>query len=419
MVIGEMETGLIPLYLAMNYRGCRTLPRGKSTEGRPRQCLTTRNGGRAPQSNYRDNKSSRILVGKTAFFPANTENKEIDGSSIETTTATNSFMLAISFWLAIALILGFIGYRGYLYIANTPKAKKAFYEVHVLINPQDPENHTRLRAWHATNKEQLLKMGFLNSRIMATRTSVGVYPIQPMITCLVNVRDHKESQQRTDELAKIVNQALTSNADNLVQRSKSEKIVPDNLVQRSKSEKIVQPDTSHLLAQSVSDYRYFESHMKIKGIHIDGKIQTINTIALWIQLAKLCRSAAWTDRKISVVLLSNFDSAKGPYPVSTLRMYDTNLKTFLHEDYKFAQFLRENGYEVIGHHVEEGTYDDNPFTDLDWAIFPISSQSQDEHSRGKPFNQCFRWCRPEDITDEACTPPEGWLQRVTDFEMSI
>ena len=172
------------------------------------------------------------------------------------------------------------------------------------------------------------------------------------------------------------------------------------------------------MTQSVDAFRYYESHMKVTGINIDGTIHKINTIELWIQLAKLCRSASWTDRKISVVFLSNFDSAKGPYPVSTLRMYDTDLQTFLNEDYKFVQFLKSNGYEVINHHVEHGTYDDNPFTDLDWAIFPKSSQSHYDYVRGKPFNQCFRWCQPEDITDQACNPPDGWLQRVTEFEMS-
>ena len=324
---------------------------------------------------------------------------------------------------------------GYFYVtSNISKVvKKAFYEIHILIVP-NPEIHAKLKIWHDTNKEQLLKMGFLNSRIMATRTSVGVFPIQPMITCLVSVRNQKESNDLTDKLAKIVNDALTSTSDNLVQRTKSEKIIPDNLVQRTKSEKIIPDnlvqrtksekiipethDTSNQLTQSVDGFRYYESHMKVTGINIDGTIHKINTIEIWIQLAKLCRSASWTDRKISVVFLSNFDSAKGPYPVSTLRMYDTDLQTFLNEDYKFVQFLKSNGYEVINHHVEQGTYDDNPFTDLDWAIFPKSSQSHYDYVRGKPFNQCFRWCQPEDISDQACNPPIGWLQRVTEFEAS-
>jgi hypothetical protein len=84
-------------------------------------------------------------------------------------------------------------------------------------------------------------------------------------------------------------------------------------------------------ARRVSGTGYFESHCKVLGI---------NTVEEWQKLAKLCASSAWTNRKISVPLLSNFDSAKGPYPVTTLRMYETDLKTFLEEHDKFIAFLK-------------------------------------------------------------------------------
>jgi hypothetical protein len=107
---------------------------------------------------------------------------------------------------------------------------------------------------------------------------------------------------------------------------------------------------------------------------------------------------------------------KGPYPVSTLRMYDTELETFLKEHYKFIQFLKDNGYQIMNPHVEEATYDNNPFTDLNWAIFPKHTNAYYDYVIGKKFNQCFRWCEPDDITDEACNPPQGWLEKVTEFE---
>jgi hypothetical protein len=97
-------------------------------------------------------------------------------------------------------------------------------------------------------------------------------------------------------------------------------------------------------------------------------------------------------------------------------MYETDLKTFLREHYKFIAFLKENGYQIMNPHIEESHHDNNPFTDLDWAIFSRYSDAYKDYVLGSSFNKCFRWCEPQDFTEEAYNPPEGWLEQVTAFE---
>jgi hypothetical protein len=288
--------------------------------------------------------------------------------------------------------------------------QEKFFEVHVLIKPH---LYSSLQKWVESNKGQLLKEGFLNVRYMATRTSTGVAKVQPMVTCLVRVRNHKESIEWTQRLTQIIKDALKSEAS--IDRSKSE-----GFVDRSKSEGFVDPSESESeedvvggkprrvrRVRRVSGTGYFESHCKVLGI---------NTVEEWQKLAKLCASSAWTDRMISVPLLSNFDSAKGPYPVTTLRIYETDLKTFLEEHDKFIAFLKEQGYQIMNPHIEESQFDNNPFTDLDWAIFPRYADAYKDYVLGKSFNECFRWVEPQDFTEEAYNPPEGWLEQVTAFE---
>ena len=74
------------------------------------------------------------------------------------------------------------------------RKQEKFFEVHVLIKPH---LHQSLQIWVNSNKSQLLKEGFLNVRYMATRTSTGVARVQPMVTCLVRVKNHKESIEWT------------------------------------------------------------------------------------------------------------------------------------------------------------------------------------------------------------------------------
>ena len=273
----------------------------------------------------------------------------------------------------------------YLLTRKSSNEKDKEFEIHVLI---DPNLNSVLRKWVDNNKNLFLKRGFYNLRYMATRTSVGVSLTQPMVTCLVRCRNHAESVEWTQKLSLIVKDAL-----------KSEGLV------REKSEGLVKEESKKL--RRVSGTGYFESHCKVLGI---------NTVEDWQKLSKLCASSTWTDRKISVPLLSNFDSAKGPYPVTTLRMYETDLKTFLLEHYKFIAFLKENGYQIMNPHIEESHHDNNPFTDLDWAIFPRYPNAYKDYVLGSSFNKCFRWCEPQDFTEESYNPPEGWLEQVTAFE---
>jgi hypothetical protein len=343
------------------------------------------------------------------------------------------------------------------------KNEKNLYEIHVLIDPTKPEFRQKLQEWHVINKDKLLKIGFLNSRIMATRTSVGVAKIQSMITCVVYVKNHAESIQKTKELSSIVRKALSSESEVVrekveevvrekveevvheevvrekveevvheevvrekveevvrekveeVVREKVEKVVHEEVV-REKVEEVVREKVEEVVVQEksekvqqVHDTCYIESHCKVIGI---------NTVDEWRKLAKLCASSSWTNKKIAVPLLSNFDSMKGPYPVTTLRMYETDIDSFLIEHYKFINFLKESGYKITNPHIEISPYDNNPFTDLDWAIFSRYPGAFRDYVLGKSFNQCFRWCEPEDFTDEAYNPPDGWLEKVIEFEKS-
>ena len=337
------------------------------------------------------------------------------------------------------------------------KNEKNLYEIHVLIDPTKPEFRQKLQEWHVINKDILLKMGFLNSRIMATRTSVGWAKIQSMITCVVYVKNHAESIQKTKELSSIVRKALSSESEVVrekveevvrekveeVVREKVEEVVHEEVVRekveevvreevvREKVEEVVREKVEEVVHEKVEVVRekveevvVQEKSEKVQQVHdtcyIEShcKVVKINTVDEWRKLAKLCASSSWTNRKISVPLLSNFDSMKGPYPVTTLRMYETDIDSFLIEHYKFINFLKESGYEITNPHIEISPYDNNPFTDLDWAIFTRYPDAFRDHVLGKSFNQCFRWCEPEDFTDKAYNPPDGWLEKVIEFEKS-
>jgi hypothetical protein len=322
------------------------------------------------------------------------------------------FVATLALWLAHYFLLR----RS----SSEEKSDGDFFEIHVLINPK---LHSFLRKWVDSKKDFLLKLGFLNARYMATRTSVGNSRIQPMVTCLVRCNDHAESVEWTQKLSQIVKDALKSEG---IVREKSEYLVrkKSECIVRKKSEGLVRKKSEGLVHETskklrrVSGTGYFESHCKVTGKKDaeTGKVTPIDTVETWREFAKLCASSAWTNRKISVPLLSNFDSAKGKFPVTTLRMYETDLETFLEEHNKFIAFLKEQGYEIMNPHIEESHYDNNPFTDLDWAIFPRYADAYKDYVLGKSFNKCFRWVEPQDFTEEAYNPPEGWLEQVTAFE---
>lgn len=152
---------------------------------------------------------------------------------------------------------------------------------------------------------------------------------------------------------------------------------------------------------------YFEGHFKVLGI---------NTPQKWREFADICRKCDWSERKIAVPLLSNYDSRKGPYPVITLRMYDTDMYTFLIEFNKFRDYIQNLGYAIEHPHVEVSHDDEDPLTDLNWAIFPVEQNSLEKYKNGAPFLKCFRWAIPKDITDDACNPPKDWFEQVKAFE---
>jgi len=159
--------------------------------------------------------------------------------------------------------------------------------------------------------------------------------------------------------------------------------------------------------ETVRDTEYFEGHFKVMGV---------NTIEEWRKLAKICRNCEWSDFKVAVPLLANYYSKKGCYPTTTFRMYDTDMYTFLVEFNKFRTFMEKLGYVIEHPHVESSYDDDDPLTDLNWAIFENEKNSLEKYKNGAKFLDCFRWALPSDITDEACEPPADWLEKITAFE---
>jgi hypothetical protein len=127
-------------------------------------------------------------------------------------------------------------------------SQKRLFEIHILIRANDEGLLSSLRAWHELNKQSLSTMGYENSRIMATRTVVGNFPVQPMITCVVYTTSHAEAINLRKKLSDILVSALqTDNArgktEEVISRGKTEEVIArgktEEVIARGKTEEVI------------------------------------------------------------------------------------------------------------------------------------------------------------------------------------
>ena len=116
---------------------------------------------------------------------------------------------------------------------------KRLFEIHILIRANDEDLLASLQSWHELNKPLLAKMGYENSRIMATRTVVGDFPVQPMITCVVYTTSHAEAIELRKKLSDILVSALqTKNT-----RGKTEEVLArgktEEVIARGKTDEVI------------------------------------------------------------------------------------------------------------------------------------------------------------------------------------
>jgi hypothetical protein len=138
--------------------------------------------------------------------------------------------------------------------------QKRLFEIHILIRANDEPLLSSLRAWHELNKPMLSQMGYENSRIMATRTVVGNFPVQPMITCVVYTTSHAEAIELRKKLSDILVNALQSDnargkTEEVLARGKTEEVIArgktEEVIARGKTEEVIaRGKTEEILARN-------------------------------------------------------------------------------------------------------------------------------------------------------------------------
>lgn len=201
------------------------------------------------------------------------------------------------------------------------------YEIHVLVDP----SQERL----LNDNILLIQRAFpnlLSCKDMATVTSTGVYPRQPMVSGFVNMEKIKAVSLAQDVEVFLVSIGLT--------------------VFRVKVEQLVSFNESTDTAQSVTGDDYYEAHIKVG--------QSLPESEEYEQLARLCLTHG-------VQLLLNPYSIKKA-PVTTMRLYDVNMGVFKERHERLLKDLQDQGFTIRKQHLERGVYDSNVFTDKGWLF---------------------------------------------------
>jgi hypothetical protein len=204
------------------------------------------------------------------------------------------------------------------------------FEIHVLIEPTEEEQ--------LNDKIDLVRKMFplLHScKDMATLTSTGEYPRQPMVSGFTSTDD----RQVAVSLALGVAGYLFDNNIHVV-RVKVEKLIT------------LDPDAVDEEYSNVTGDNYYEAHIKI------GK--SIPDPSTYASLARICL-------KYGAQLLFNPYSPKMA-PVTTMRMYDTDLCTFKVQHEALVADLEVADFLLIKQHIEYGVYDSNVYTDEGWLF---------------------------------------------------
>jgi len=198
-----------------------------------------------------------------------------------------------------------------------------FYEIHVLVNPEQ-----ELVLENFVLEEANFFKQFIRPRKMTTVTSTGQFTRQPMFTCMVKCATYDESIDKMKLISKKIQEKCS------VVREKVEGSHVD----------------SNLPIQ-VENLQYYEFHTKVLNV--------LNNDS-WTKLAKLCLP-------FGVGLLYNSDS-KLQRPVTTLRCYDTSYQEALQLNNKLNKELLDNGFTLDTTHCEYSLYDTNVYTDSGWMF---------------------------------------------------
>jgi hypothetical protein len=245
-----------------------------------------------------------------------------------------------------------------------------WYEVHILVQP---ELEDQIDEWVQKNKDYFTKKYKLaNFRKMATVTSTGSYPRQPMLTFKVQKTNFDDSVSLCNKISKIIEQNLktTSNAitrqkvegtANAITRQKVEGVA--NAITRQKVEGVANAITRQKvegvanekpydpsMPLFISGTQYYEFHTKVN----------IVSNSEWERLAKLLS-------EYSIPLLYNPNSNM-IRPVTTERYYDTNWETATKKHMKIKEILVDNNFEILNDSWEYSMYDTNLYTDKGWMF---------------------------------------------------
>ena len=221
------------------------------------------------------------------------------------------------------------------------------FEVHVLTDPSQEDL--------LNNKIDEIRLQFpllFSCKDMATLTSTGVSKRQPMVSGFMSTDDKQVAINMANSVASYLSKIMIA-------------------VTRIKVEQLITLDATATQCATATGEQYYEAHIKIGQIIPDS--------ITYESLAMICL-------KYGVQLLFNPYSHKLA-PVTTMRMYDTDLFSFKEKHTAFMEELREADFVLLKQHLEYGVYDSNVYTDSGWLFLgkdyktPITSVDCDARLR--------------------------------------
>lgn len=199
------------------------------------------------------------------------------------------------------------------------------YEIHVLIDPMQEK-----AMLSEVGKVQQTHPELHSCKVMATLTSTGVSPRQPMVSGFYSADNAEDAIAYADRVASTV-----TDMGYEVVRIKVEYLV----------------NLTDLPAEVYGD-NYYEAHVKVGS--------SMPTPERYRLLAEICL-------KYGIQLLVNPYSIKMA-PVTTMRMYDANASAFAAKHGAFLSDLEANGFTMYKQHLEMGVHDTNVYTDAGWLF---------------------------------------------------
>lgn len=200
-------------------------------------------------------------------------------------------------------------------------------EVHVLVHPNQ---ELQLESHMAGIRQEFPSLH--KAKVMATATSTGVAPRQPMVSGFMISCTPAEAKELADQLVLY----LSDRGLNVI-RSKVEVLVTLEKLDGG---------------EAVSGDDYYEAHIKVGS--------SMPSPDDYHRLAELCLGHG-------TQLLLNPYSIKMA-PVTTMRSYDCTADEFSRRHQALLDDLTKAGFQQYKVHMERGVYDSNPFTDQGWLF---------------------------------------------------